>query len=104
MSAPLTIPTIFTADAHGFSNGVKMMQHNIRSFSSEVSRQFISIAGTAAIAAGAFSLGNFTKDSIMEYETAVQSLQAVTMVSDQAMSGFKEEINDLAHDAKKSAI
>ncbi len=68
------------------------------------SKQLLSMAGTAALVGGAFALGRSSVKSVMEYETALQSLQAVTGVSNTEMVNFKKEINDLASSSKKSAI
>lgn len=68
------------------------------------SKQLLSMAGTAALVGGAFALGRSSVKSVMEYETALQSLQAVTGVSNTEMVNFKKEINDLAATSKKSSI
>lgn len=62
-------------------------------------KQLLSYASAgAAIGAVAFS-----GKAIIDYETAIHSLQAVTGVSDQSMEGFKTEIIDTAFKTKKSA-
>lgn len=70
---------------------------------SAASKQMLSMVGTGALVAGAFQLGHSTIQSVMDYETAMQSLQAVTGSSNEQMVGFKDEVNTLARTSKKSA-
>lgn len=120
----LTIPTTFTA-IDRFRPVVQGMVNSLEGFTArastmtarserlfrrltpalgEVQKQFLSMAGTAAVVAGAFQLGRFSIRSVMEYETALQSLQAVTGVSDLKMQSFKKEISDVASVSRKSSI
>ncbi len=124
MSATFTIPTIFTA-VDKFSSPVHKMSMTMESFSSkadatiarsermfrkltpaisEASKQMLSMVGTAAIVGGALALGTSSIKSIMDYETAIQSLQAVTGVRNNELFFFKSEISSLATSSRKSAV
>lgn len=124
MAATFTIPTIFTA-VDKFSSPVHKMAMTMESFStkanatiarserlfrkltpaiSEASKQMLSMVGTAAIVGSALALGTSSIKSIMDYETAIQSLQAVTGVSNNELVFFKSEISDVATSSRKSAI
>lgn len=120
----LTIPTIFSA-VDKMTPKVKAMGAGLDGFTakleqasaasnrlfsrltpslSDASKQFLSIASTAAVATGAIATARYSMNAIMEYETAIQSLQAVTGVSNSAMEGFKMEIASLGAESKKSSI
>lgn len=122
--ATFTIPTIYTA-VDKFSAPVKAMEKANASFGSrleattakserlfrkltpglnDASKQFLQMASAAAIAGAAIAGGAFSVKAIMDYETAIQSLQAVTGVSNSELVGFKTEIADLATKSKKSSI
>lgn len=120
----LTIPTTFTA-IDKFRPTVQGMVNSMEGFTAkaatlsaqsqrafrrltpalgETQKQLLSMVGTAAAVGGAFQLGRFSVKSIMDYETAIQSLQAVTGVSNAQMEGFKKEISGVANASKKSSI
>lgn len=119
-----TIPTIYTA-VDKFSPAVKAMERANASFGSRLdavstkserlfkkltpglsgaTKQMLSFASSAAIASGAIATGAFSVKSIMDYETAIQSLQAVTGVNNSELVVFKQEITDLANKSKESSI
>lgn len=120
----LTIPTIWTAVDKISPTVVKMsrgiegmamrsqiaLERNERLFKrftpalGEAQKQILSMIGTGAAVAGAFQLGNFSFNSIKDYETALRSLQAVTGVSEEKLAVFNEEIQDLAKQSRKSSI
>jgi TP901 family phage tail tape measure protein len=116
-----TIPTIYTA-IDKFSPAVKAMERANASFGSrldsvsakserlfrkltpglsDATKQMLSFASSAAIVSGALATGAFSVKSIMDYETAIQSLEAVTGVSS---SAFTKDITELANSSKKSSI
>lgn len=66
---------------------------------SNAAKQLLSY-GTAGLGIGAAALSG---KGIMDYETAIQSLQAVTGVSDKALEQFKKEIVSTANESKKFA-
>jgi TP901 family phage tail tape measure protein len=124
MAKPLIIPSIFTAEdklspaIRGMSRSLDTMAMKSEAFGarserafrkltpalSAAGKQMLSMVGTAALVGGAFQLGKSSIDSIMDYETAMQSLQAVTGVSNEGMVGFKKEVDTLAKSSRKSAI
>lgn len=116
----LVLPTKFTA-IDGMSGPVKIMGNNIHQMAEKanigIARQerifrklvpSISNAAKQLINYGTAGLGlsavGFSGKAIMDYETSIQSLQAVTGVSDKQMESFKKEIVDTATKTKKSAI
>ena len=124
MAKPLIIHSIFTAEDK-MSPSLRSMGRGLDGFTqkaealgarserafrkltpglSSASKQLLTMASTAAVVGSAFALGKSSIDSIMDYETAMQSLQAVTGVSNMEMVGFKKEINSLAGSSRKSAI
>ena len=121
MAATLKVPTIFTA-TDKISSIVKNMGRNVQSFADkmqsgiskgnrwfrkltpsigEAGKQLLSFASAASIAAGIFAGISFGTQSIMDYEVALHSLEAVTGVSSAKMKG---QIEDIAKRTKKSAI
>lgn len=121
MAATLKIPTIFTA-VDKISSIVKNMGKNVQGFANkmesgigagnrlfnkltpsigEAGKQLLSFASTAAIAAGIVSGVSFAGKSIMDYEVALHSLEAVT---GEKSAKFKGMIEDIANKSHKSAI
>lgn len=119
MSHVYTIPTRFTA-IDQMSPVVKKMAHNMHSMVDQANiglakqerlfnrltpalghatKQLLSYGSAGAVLAGI----GYSGKAIMDYETAIQSLQAVTGVSDEQLKGFKAEITDTATKTKKSA-
>jgi TP901 family phage tail tape measure protein len=124
MSKGLIIPTTFTA-IDKFRPTVQGMVNSLEGFTAKASaaaarserafrrltpalgetqKQLLSMVGTAALVGGAFNVGRFSVTSIMDYETAIQSLQAVTGVSHLQMQEFKKEISSVASASRKSSI
>lgn len=118
------IPSIFTA-IDKFSSPVKGMSRNIEVFASkaeigiarserafrkltpvlsETSKQFLSMASTAAIAGAIIAGGAFSTKSLMDYETELQNLQAITGVSGKGFDLFKSKIQDVAAQTKTSSV
>ena len=121
MAATLKVPTIFTA-TDKISSIVKNMGRNVQSFADkmqsgiskgnrlfrkltpsigEAGKQLLSFISAASIASGIFAGISFGTQSIMDYEVALHSLEAVTGVSSAKMKG---QIEDIAKRTKKSAI
>lgn len=121
MAATLTIPTIFTA-VDKFTATVDRMSRSVSGFSkkaelslakgnrlfsqltptlSSASKQLFSFASAAAIAGAAVASVAFGGKSIMDYEVALHSLQAVTGASYKLFQG---QIESIANRTKKSAI
>lgn len=121
MAATLRIPTIFTA-VDKISGIVRNMGRNVKGFANnvqsgvsagnrlfkkltptigETTKQLLSFASAAAISASIFSGAHFAVDSIMQYETALHSLEAVTGESSDKFKGMIEGIASRTH---KSAI
>lgn len=120
MSAYFVIPTKFTA-VDKFTGVMGRMGNAVQSFAakaeiglaradrlfrkltpsiSDAAKQLISFSLAASLALGA----SFGIKSILDYETAIASLQAVTGSTSSQMVGFKKEIEDLARTSRKSAI
>ena len=116
----LVIPSIFTA-VDKFSGPMKVMENSATGFVgkmnkmdslvnkltpsfSEASKQLLSFAGTFAIANGIISGVRWSFDSIKNYETELQNLQAVTGVSGKAFDIFKYKIIEVAGQTKKGAV
>lgn len=115
----LVLPTKFTA-IDGISGPAKIMGKSIhdmvnaantglarqerlwRKMMPSMSGAVKNLASYATAGAGFAAIGASAK-GITDNETALQSLQAVTMASDGAMAGFRKEINATANDAKKFA-
>ncbi len=119
MAQVFTIPTKFTA-IDGMSPVIGRMSHNIYSYTERANnaiarqerlfRKMVPGIGSAAknllnyaTAGAGIAAAAFSAKGIMDYETAIQSLQAVTGVSDEQLKGFKAEIVDTAAKTKKSA-
>ena len=121
MSATLKVPTIFTA-VDKISSIVKKMSKNVQGFSGKMQsgisagnkwfnkltpsigaagKQMLSFVSAATIATGIFAGVSFGIKSIMDYEVALHSLEAVT---GESSAKFKGQIEDIAKRTKKSAI
>lgn len=116
-----TIPTIYTA-IDKFTPSVKAMERANTSFGakldvvssksermfrkltpglSDATKQMAQMAGTAALVGAAIGGAAFSTKSIMDYENATKSLEAVTGVS---FDKFKTDVTELATSSKKSSI
>ena len=121
MAATLKIPTIFSA-VDKISGIVKNMGKNVTGFANkmeagigrgnrlfkkltptigETGKQIMAFASAATIAAGVVSGASFSVQSIMDYETALHSLEAVT---GESSDKFKGQIESIANKTHKSAI
>lgn len=121
MAATLRVPTIFTA-VDKISSIVKKMGKNVQGFSgkmqsgisagnkwfnkltpsiSAAGKQMLSFVSAATIATGVFAGVSFGVKSIMDYEVALHSLEAVT---GESSAKFKGQIESIAKNSKKSAI
>lgn len=67
-------------------------------------KQFLSFASAAAISAAVFGTISFGANSLIEYEKALASAQAVTGTSNKDFVKFKAQIMDVAKQTKKSAV
>jgi TP901 family phage tail tape measure protein len=124
--AAFTIPSVFTA-VDKFSGPVRSMANAAQSFAekaevaiaradrgfrklsggliSETSRQFMSFASTAAVAAAIVGGASFSVKSLKDYETAVQSFRTIVSdASDQEFAAYREQINLVAKDTRRSSI
>lgn len=114
-----TVSTKFVA-VDGWSPVVKKMEHNLASLTERANigiarqerlfrrltpslghatKQLLSYAGAGAVLGGAA----FSGKAIMDYETAIQSLSAVTGVSGSQLEIFKKDIKSVADQTHKSA-
>lgn len=121
MALSLRVPTIFTAQDK-MSSVLRKMSRNTQTFANklqsgvsagnrlfrkltpsigEAGKQLLSFASAATIATGIFAGVSFGVNSIMDYEVALHSLEAVT---GESSSKFKGLIEDIAKKSKKSAI
>lgn len=116
-----TIPTIYTA-VDKFSAPVKAMERANASFGakldnvsakserlfkkltpglSDATKQMAAMAGTAALVGAAIGGIAFSGKSLMDYEDATKSLEAVTGVG---FDKFKKDVAELSMSSKKSSI
>lgn len=114
MASPgLTIPTSFTATGNYWQQVNKMASATDRFAAglarlnaigkgSELTKNLLGYVKAGALISGAFATARFSSEAIMGYETAIQSLQAVTGVTNTEMITFKKEIADLGVTSKKS--
>lgn len=114
-----SVSTKFIA-VDGFSSVVKKMEHNLDGLVAKANtgiarqerlfrrltpslgnatKQLLSYAGAGAVLGGAA----FSGKAIMDYETAIQSLSAVTGVGGAQLEAFKKDITGVAVQTKKSA-
>lgn len=124
--AAFTIPSIFTA-IDKFSAPVRAMANATQTFAekaesavaradrqfrklsggiiSETSRQFFAFASAAAVAAAVVGGASFSVKSLQDYETAVQSFRTIVSdATDQEFAAYREQINKVASDTRKSSI
>jgi TP901 family phage tail tape measure protein len=119
-----TIPTYFTAvdqitptmrgmgaSLEGFAmkaeRGLDRSERAFRKLTpalGDASKQMLSMVGTAAITAGIFAGGAFSVKSIMDYETELANLQAVTGASGKDFDTFKGKIKDVAIETQTSSV
>lgn len=119
-----TIPTIYTAvdkmsavfagmerRATSFNSRLETMNarserlfRRLTPHISEASKQFLAFAGTAAAAGAAVSGVVFSARSIMEYETELASLKAITGLSGKEFDAFKSKIEEVAKATGKNTI
>lgn len=105
-----TIPTVFKA-VDNLSGPLQRMGNNMDKFEksakgvfgnlSELQKELFSFAAKAAVIAGVSDMFRFGVQSIMDYETSLASLEAVT---GQSASLFKGQIESIATASRKSAI
>lgn len=105
-----TIPTVFKA-VDNLSGPLQRMGNNMDKFEksakgvfgnlSELQKELFSFAAKAAVIAGVSDMFRFGVESIMDYETSLASLEAVT---GQSASLFKGQIESIATASRKSAI
>lgn len=105
-----TIPTVFKA-VDNLSSPLQRMGNNMDKFEksakgvfgnlSELQKELFSFAAKAAVIAGVSDMFRFGVQSIMDYETSLASLEAVT---GQSASLFKGQIESIATASRKSAI
>lgn len=119
-----TIPTVFTA-IDKFTSTVNSMGSSVDRFTSkaeagvaraernfrkltpaigEASKQMLSMIGTAALVSTALAGGAFSVKSIMDYETELANLKAITGASGKDFDVFKGKIKDVANQTKASSI
>ncbi len=124
MAVKFTIPTYFTA-VDKFSAPVRGMSSSVESFVSktemglakserafkrltpamgEASKQLVSMIGTAALIGGAFAGVAFSGRAIMDYQTAIASLSAITGTSGKDLEKFESKIKQVAQETKSSSI
>ena len=94
----------FAQKAEGAIGRSERMFRKMTPVLSGVSKEFLSMASTAALVGSLVGGVYFSFDAIKEYETALKSLQAVTGVTDQVFAGFKVQIQAIAKETGKSAI
>ena len=121
MALSLRVPTIFTAQDK-MSSVLRKMSKNTQTFANklqsgvsagnrmfrkltpsigEAGKQLLSFVSAATLATGIFAGISFGAKSIMDYEVALHSLEAVT---GESSSKFKGMIEDISKRSKKSAI
>ncbi len=94
-----TIPTIFTA-VDRYSSQVRGMQNANRAFNSSIMRTAGSLVSMGAIVGGLA----FSGKAIMDYETALASLQAITGLAGSEFETFKSKITEVAKATGRSSI
>jgi TP901 family phage tail tape measure protein len=124
LSRAFTIPSVFSA-VDKFTAPIRAMGRHVDKFASkaqlavarserlfrkltptlsETTKQFFSFASAAAISAAIVSGIHFTARSLLDYETALASTQAVTGTTNEQFVAFRAQINQVAKDTKKSAV
>lgn len=118
------VPTIFkaidqvTAPLRNIGNGVQAFsaraeagiaraERGFRRFTpglGEMQKQFLSLAGTAAIVTAIFSGISFSFQAIKDYDKALSSLQAITGLSGDQFDTFKSKITEVAVSTNESTV
>lgn len=120
----LTVPTIFTA-VDKFSRVTQKMGGSVQKFAKKAeaglarserafrrltpaigsaAKQFLHFASAAAIGAAIFGGIAFSVKSLIDYEKALASTQAITGTTNEEFKVFKLEIDAVAQRTKKSAV
>lgn len=94
----------FAGSLHSTATASENLFRKLTPGLSDVSKQFLSVASTAAITAGIISGGRWSVDELMKYEDELANLQAVTGATDEQFGVFKKSINDVAKETKKSSV
>lgn len=124
MANAFTIPSIFTA-IDRISAPMQKMGANVQAFAAKAesavaradrafrkltpaiggaAKQFLAFASAAAISAALLAGGAFSVKSIMDYETELANLQAVTGASGAVFDTFKGKIQEVANATGKSSV
>ncbi len=116
MAAPgLTIPTSFTATGNYAANVNRMATSTDRLLGSlnrinraaglgDMTKNMLSFAKSALLVGGAFAAANFSVKSIMDYETAIASLSAITGTSGEQLGVFKTKVMEVAKATGTSSV
>jgi len=94
----------FASGLHSTATASESLFRKLTPGLSDVSKQFLSVASTAAITAGVIAGGRWSIDEIMKYEDELANLQAVTGATDAQFGVFKKNINQVASETKKSSV
>ncbi|HXP49326.1 MAG TPA: phage tail tape measure protein, partial [Bacteroidia bacterium] len=94
----------FAAKAQGALSRNERLFNKLTPTLSETSKQFLSFASSAAIAAAAVSVAKFSAESLMDYESEIANLSAITGTSGANLDKFKSKIQDVASQTKESSI
>lgn len=94
----------FASGLHSTATASENLFRKLTPGLSDVSKQFLSVASTAAITAGVIAGGRWSVDEIMKYEDELANLQAVTGATDAQFGVFKKNINQVATETKKSSV
>jgi len=122
--AAFVIPSIFTA-IDRISAPMQAMTRNVQAFAQkaeiavsrsermfrkltptigEAGRQFLSFASSAAIAASIAAGGTFSVKKIMDYQTEIQSLSAITGAGGAQLDLYKDKIRQVSTETKESSV
>lgn len=71
---------------------------------SDVSKQFLSVASTAAITASVIAGGRWSVDELMKYEDELANMRALTGKSGNDFKIYEDSINSVAAETKKSSV
>jgi len=124
VAASFTIPTYFTA-IDKISPAIRTMNDSVAGFANkaeasisraergfrkmtpaigEAGKQMLSMFGTAALVGGAFAGAAFSVKSIMEYETELANLKALTGTTGKEFDTFKEKIRQVSVQTGSSSV
>lgn len=124
MATQFVIPSIFTA-IDKLSGPLRTMQTNVGAFASkaessiarsersfrkltpalgDATKQFLSFASAAAISGAAIAGGAFSIKALMDYESELANLQAITGATGKDFDTFKTKISEVANVTKKSSV